>query len=81
LTDAYYTPSYLLCLKEVILPYHLLKYCLSAYRKDYEGGDDPFMSPIIADDYILKQLPPVRMIVGSSDPLRDDSIRFLHRLT
>jgi hormone-sensitive lipase len=81
LTDEFYTPSYLLCLKDVILPYHLLKYCLEAYRNKYEGDDDPFLNPIIAHDNILKHLPPVRIITGSADPLRDDAIRFLKRLT
>jgi hormone-sensitive lipase len=81
LTDSFFTPSLTLCLKDIILPYHLLKFVLSAYKKDYEGDDDPFISPIIADDKILKQLPPVRILTGSSDPIRDDAIRFLNRLT
>ncbi len=29
----------------------------------------------------MKRLPPVRLIVGSSDPLRDDIIQFTHKLT
>jgi acetyl esterase/lipase len=41
---------------------------------------DPFVSPIQMEDYILKHMPPVRIFVGSSDPLRDDSIRLLDKL-
>jgi hormone-sensitive lipase len=42
---------------------------------------DPFVSPVLMDDYILKHMPPTRILVGSSDPLRDDSIRLLDKLT
>jgi hormone-sensitive lipase len=72
--------SFLNVLTDQILPFHLLKFCLEAYRQNYENEDDPFISPIIVKDSILRHLPPVRMIVGSSDPLRDDSILFLKRL-
>lgn len=79
-TEKFFSPSLLLCLKDIILPYHLLKYCLNSYRQDYEKEDDPFINPIFADDILLKFLPPIRIISGSSDPLRDDSVRFLKRL-
>ena len=32
-------------------------------------GEDPFLSPAIAPDNILKRFPPVRMVVGDLDPL------------
>jgi hormone-sensitive lipase len=67
-------------LYDQILPYHLLKFCLEAYRKDYNNEEDPFLSPLIMDKRVMSQLPPVRIIAGSSDPLRDDSLLFLKKL-
>lgn len=72
--------SFLNVLTDQILPYHLVKYCLQAYRKDYENEKDPFISPLYMDRKILSFMPPVRLFVGSSDPLRDDSLLFLKKL-
>jgi len=81
LRNDFFTPSLLNCLNDQILPYHLLKFCGDSYKKDIQNReDDPFISPIYMHDNVLKLLPKVRLIVGSSDPLRDDSIRFLKRL-
>jgi len=78
----FFTPSLLNCLNDQILPYHLLKFCGDSYKGDIgsKRDNDPFMSPILISDNILKLLPKVRIMVGSSDPLRDDSFRFLKRL-
>jgi len=76
----FFTPSLLNCLNDQILPYHLLKFCGESYKGDANREDDPFISPIFMNDNVLKLLPKVRMIVGSSDPLRDDTLRFLKRL-
>lgn len=67
-------------LTDLVLPYHLLKFCVESYRHNYTNEEDPFISPICISDKVLKELPPVRIIVGSSDPLRDDAILFLNRL-
>jgi len=63
-----------------ILPYHLVKFCLEGYRKDYTIENDPFISPLYADDEVLKRYPPVRIYIGTNDPLRDDSFLFMKRL-
>ena len=78
-TDQFYTPSLLLCLQDVILSYTLIKYCLKSYRSDYQDNTDPFLHPLMVDDAILKRMPKMLMVVGSSDPLRDDCIRYLKR--
>ena len=78
--DDYYSSSYLLSLNDVILSYQLLKFCLQSYKQDYNVEDDFLLSPILAPDKLLSLLPPVRIMVGSSDPLRDDSMRLLQRL-
>lgn len=72
--------SFFNVLNDQILPYHLVRYCLESYRSKYDNEHDPFISPIIMDDKILKQLPPVRIITGSCDPLRDDVLIFLKRM-
>jgi hormone-sensitive lipase len=80
LTENFFTPSLLLCLNDSILSYQLLKYCLKSYKGDYTAEFDPFVSPLYMEDYILKHMPPVRILCGSSDPLRDDSIRYFEKL-
>lgn len=72
--------SMLNVLDDKILPYHLVKYCLDSYRKDYLDENDPFISPVYADDEILKRFPPTRFYVGTNDPLRDDSYILLKKL-
>jgi hormone-sensitive lipase len=80
--EQYFSPSFVLCLKDLILPYHLLRFILEAYRGDLKENefDNMFLSPILAPNSLLKNLPPVRMIVGSADPLRDDNFRYLKKL-
>ncbi len=75
------TSSYLNILTDQIIPYHLLKFCLNSYRSEYHNEDDPFISPLYMKDEIIKLLPPVRILIGSSDPLRNDSLLFLNRMT
>eukprot|EP00340_Litonotus_pictus_P012464 CAMPEP_0170537616 /NCGR_PEP_ID=MMETSP0209-20121228/102821_1 /TAXON_ID=665100 ORGANISM="Litonotus pictus, Strain P1" /NCGR_SAMPLE_ID=MMETSP0209 /ASSEMBLY_ACC=CAM_ASM_000301 /LENGTH=113 /DNA_ID=CAMNT_0010839149 /DNA_START=1426 /DNA_END=1764 /DNA_ORIENTATION=+ len=69
---------------DYILPYHLLKFCFDCFvdtsTLNYRGDSNPFLSPIIVDDAILRKFPSVRIIVGSKDPLRDDSLRLLERM-
>ena len=63
-----------------ILPYHLVKFCLDSYRSKYNNDFDPFLSPLYMSENVLINLPPVRILVGSSDPLRDDCFLFLNKL-
>jgi len=69
-------------MKDLILPYHLLTFCLKAYKGELkdEDNENMFLSPILAPNHFLKMLPPVRIITGSADPLRDDSYRYLKKL-
>ena len=76
------SPSSFASLDENILPTSLLRLCVKAYVGDgeFKTLEDPFISPLVASDELLEKLPPVRMVVGSKDPLHDDSFRFLARL-
>lgn len=80
-----FTPSHLISLSDVILSHKLLKLCSDAYSK--QNGEiklrpdiDPFLSPSYISDEILSKFPPVRMVVGTEDPLHDDCYRLLNRL-
>ena len=65
-----------MCINDVVLPYHFLKFCLHAYSPNYYNSNDFFYNPINAPSNILKKLPYTRIMGGSSDPLRDDFLRF-----
>jgi len=76
------SPSAFASLDDPVLPTSLLKLCVRAYLTDeFKSLEDPCISPLFASDELLKKMPPIRMIVGSKDPLHDDSWRFLSRLT
>jgi len=75
------SPSFINYLENNILPFNIIKYCTEAYMKDYKDTSDPFVHPILMNDYIIKQLPPVRIVHGSSDPHRDMILRFITKLT
>ncbi|KAL4469424.1 hypothetical protein ABPG74_004677 [Tetrahymena malaccensis] len=79
----YFTPSFLLALDDQILPHTFLKMCLDSYVPEQIGlrpESDPFISPIYASDELLRELPPTRILVGTSDPLHDECWRFVQKL-
>lgn len=41
---------------------------------------NPFMSPLLAPDNMLKTLPPVHIVACALDPMLDDSVMFARRL-
>jgi len=63
----------LLAIDDPILPYPFLKMCLDSYVQG--EGNNPeenyFISPALAPDELLSQLPPVRLFAACNDPLRD----------
>jgi len=76
------TPSRSLFMMDPIIPMNLLLQCQSQYvRGNAEVNSDPCLSPVIADNAVLQKFPPTFIMVGSFDPLLDDSIDFVHRLT
>jgi len=77
----YFTPSLLLSVNDVVLPLHFLKFCVDAYLDKYFNKNDFFLNPLNAPLEIIKRLPYTRIFGGSSDPLRDDIIRFTKILT
>ena len=76
----YMSPSMLISLDDVVLAYGFLTYCLDSYLGNVDGYTNMFASPGIMHDDILKQLPPINFYIGSTDPLRDQTMVFLGRL-
>jgi len=77
-----FTDSLLLTLDDLLLPHTLLKLCLKSYIQDpaLDPSTNPLLSPLVIEEHMLEKFPPVRMLVGSADPLHDDCWRFLERL-
>ncbi|KAJ7333123.1 hypothetical protein OS493_018299 [Desmophyllum pertusum] len=41
---------------------------------------NPYMSPLLATDEMLKSLPPIDIVACTLDPILDDSVEFARRL-
>jgi len=81
LSSKIFTPSLLLAIDDQIVPYSLLKFCINSYVPETENAEtNPFISPIAASDELLSRLPPVRIMVGTKDPLHDECWRLLYKL-
>eukprot|EP01127_Copromyxa_protea_P015964 TRINITY_DN4677_c0_g1_i2.p1 TRINITY_DN4677_c0_g1~~TRINITY_DN4677_c0_g1_i2.p1 ORF type:complete len:504 (-),score=90.36 TRINITY_DN4677_c0_g1_i2:76-1587(-) len=73
------TTSRAMFLNDVLVPYCFLEKCLEAYT---EGSDtrNPLVSPLWADDDLLKKLPHNIVILNAGlDPLLDDGVKFAHK--
>ena len=73
--------SMLISLQDPLLHDKLLKYCNECYRNDYLIENDPFLNPVKANDILIKDLPRTRFFLGTLDPLRDDSIRLIYKIS
>ncbi len=74
-------PSVLRSLNNAILPFGLLKLFVSSYvGEEFKLSEDPYISPLMACDELLEKFPPSRIVVGTADPIEDDSWRFMSRL-
>ena len=76
-----FTPSFIRALDDMVVPHTFLKLCLKSYLGDTTTEvKNPYVSPLYASDEQISALPPVRMLLATEDPLRDDSFRFVERL-
>ena len=73
--------SMLLSVREFLLNDKFLLYVNQAYRDIYPNDDDPFLNPMQVKDCILKKMPKTVFIFGSCDPLRDDLVRLLAKMS
>lgn len=75
-----FSPSLLLTLKDRLVPVGFIETCRLAYVPLGADMRDPMISPLFVSDNVLKSFPPTNLMVGSLDPLMDQSIVFAHRL-
>jgi len=76
-----YSPSLLKALNDEVIPYSFLELCQNAYLPDKKYATmDPLVSPILASEEFIKQLPAIRIAVGDEDPFHDECWRFLDKL-
>ena len=71
----------LLSLKDFLLNDKFLIYVNESYRDIYSNDDDPFLNPAQAKECILKKLPKSVWHFGNCDPLRDDIVRLLAKIS
>ncbi len=78
-----WSPSRLLSFFDPMLPLSVMEICMSSYL-DQEAQEraphDPYISPVVASMTQLRNLPKFCAIVGSLDPLLDDTVLLHHRL-
>lgn len=73
-----FTPSFLVSLDDNLLHHTVLKLCLESYISEpFNGKIDPLLSPSKVSDEILSRFPKTRIIVGTYDPLHDESFRLV----
>ena len=67
--------------EDLMLDIKALHYINRAYRGYYPNDLDPFINPLEVTDELLKKLPPTRFMTATHDPLRDDTIRFIRKVS
>ena len=70
-----------LSFEDFMLDIKALHYINRAYRGYYPNDLDPFLNPLEVPENILKKLPPTRFMTATNDPLRDDTIRLLRKIS
>ena len=73
--------SLLMSFDDFMLDIESLAYINESYRGYYTNDLDPFLNPVTADEKLLKKMPPVRFLTATHDPLRDDSIKLLYKMS
>lgn len=79
---ARYSPSAERALEDFIIHHTFLKLCIQSYVPDssVDPNQDYFVSPLLTPLHNLRLFPPVRVLMGTLDPLEDDCWRFGERL-
>ncbi|KNC79242.1 hypothetical protein SARC_08352 [Sphaeroforma arctica JP610] len=75
------SPARLLSIMDPLLPLGVLFACMESYTTPEQRDKyDVLLSPALASDSLLRQLPPVYLAAAELDPLLDDSVTLAHRL-
>lgn len=77
-----YSPSLELALEDLIVHHTFLRLCLQSYIQSsaLSPSTDYFISPLQTPTANLLRFPPLRIMVGSCDPLGDECWRLVERL-
>jgi hormone-sensitive lipase len=77
----FFVPSLVRSYTDIILNFRFLEFCLWAYTNDeiYEN-ENPFISPILANEEVLRRYPPTKIYCGEDDPMYDYSLYMAHVL-
>mmetsp|Transcript_752 Transcript_752/g.627 ORF Transcript_752/g.627 Transcript_752/m.627 type:complete len:140 (+) Transcript_752:614-1033(+) len=76
-----FSPSILFSLDDPILNTSFMYICREEYTEDELHDRQHYtLSPKLIPKEILEKFPPTRIIIAGLDPLRDESIRFVHKL-
>lgn len=76
-------PSILLALDDPLLRAAFVDRVCEQYTDPIKGVDmtkEFFVNPSATPDHLLRQFPPIKMAIAGLDPLRDQSLRMLHRM-
>ena len=74
------TPSRVEGADDAVLPSALFAAISNSYVGPDHFKEDPLISPLFADDEVLRQFPTTLIFASSEDPLLDDSVSFNGRL-
>lgn len=76
-----FSPSILMSLEDMQLNASLLHQIQALYiPESFSNHDHYLLSPKFLPDEMVAKFPPVRILVGGMDPLRDEAIRFTAKL-
>lgn len=68
-----FVSSFLKNINDPLLSYGSMDVCTQFYFKGGEDRDnDAYISPNVADDELIRKMPPSRFFISKEDPLADD---------
>ena len=73
--------SMIIALQDPMLNDKMLKYCNECYRDNYDNENDPFLNPSKANEMLIKEMNKTIFFLGTFDPLRDDSVRLVYKIS
>jgi hormone-sensitive lipase len=77
-----YTPSNEFMLEDFIVHHTTARLIIQCYLASpaIDPKTDYYASPLLTPEVNLRTFPPIRLIIGNTDPLLDDCYRFIERL-
>lgn len=73
-------PSLLWSLKDPFTSLCVMMGIMDLYTGDFKDLKNSYLCPFYGSNEVLKQLPPIEIVIGDRDFLYDDSLRLVHRL-